>query len=64
MLSLLSASLGMTGLAHAGNAPTGGQIVSGSGQIQQSGNTTTIQQNSKLLSLNWQSFDGRRGPRP
>jgi trimeric autotransporter adhesin len=57
MLSLLSASLGMTGLAHAGNAPTGGQIVSGSGQIQQSGNTTTIQQNSKVLSLNWQSFD-------
>ena len=57
MLTLLSASLGMTGLAHAGNAPTGGQIVSGSGQIQQSGNTTTIQQNSKVLSLNWQSFD-------
>ena len=57
MLSLLSASLGMTGLAHAGNAPTGGQIASGSGQIQQSGNTTTIQQNSKVLSLNWQSFD-------
>jgi len=57
LLSLLSASLGMTGLAHAGNAPTGGQIVSGSGQIQQSGNTTTIAQNSKVLSLNWQSFD-------
>ena len=57
MLTLLSASLGMTGLAHAGNAPTGGQIVGGSGQIQQSGNTTTIQQNSKVLSVNWQSFD-------
>src|ERR1700754_3664679 len=57
MLSLLSASLGMTGLAHAANAPTGGQIVSGSGQIQQSANTTTIRQNSQSLSLNWQSFD-------
>ncbi|WP_250624998.1 YDG domain-containing protein [Pinirhizobacter soli] len=57
MLSLLSASLGMTGLAHAGNAPTGGQIVGGSGQIQQSTNTTTIRQNSQSLSLNWQSFD-------
>jgi filamentous hemagglutinin family protein len=57
MLTLLSASLGMTGLAHAGNAPTGGQVVSGSGQIQQSGNTTTIEQNSKVLALNWQSFD-------
>lgn len=57
MLSLLSASLGLTGLAHAGNAPTGGQIVGGSGHIQQSGNTTTIQQNSQVLSLNWQNFD-------
>ena len=57
MLSLLSASLGMTGLAHAANAPTGGQIVGGSGQIQQSANTTTIRQNSQSLSLNWQSFD-------
>src|SRR6201991_4069463 len=57
MLSLLSASLGMAGPAHAANAPTGGQIVSGSGQIQQSANTTTIRQNSQSLSLNWQSFD-------
>jgi filamentous hemagglutinin family protein len=57
MLSLLSASLGMTGLAHAANAPTGGQVVGGSGQILQSANTTTIRQNSQSLSLNWQSFD-------
>ncbi|ULU23727.1 YDG domain-containing protein [Dyella terrae] len=57
MLSLLSVSLGMTGLAWAGVAPTGGQVVAGSGQIQQSGNVTTIQQNSQTLSLNWQSFD-------
>ena len=57
MLSLLSVSLGMSGLAWAGNTPTGGQIVSGSGQITQSGNVTTIRQNSQTLSLNWQSFD-------
>ncbi|HEX7815042.1 YDG domain-containing protein [Dyella sp.] len=57
MLSLLSAALGMTGLAHAGSAPSGGQIVGGSGSIQQAGNTTTIQQNSQVLSLNWQNFD-------
>ncbi|WP_430390102.1 YDG domain-containing protein [Dyella sp. 20L07] len=57
MLTLLSASLAMTGMAWAGSAPSGGQIVAGSGQIQQSGNVTTIQQNSKTLSLNWQSFD-------
>jgi len=57
MLSLLSVSLGMSGLAWAGNTPTGGRIVGGSGQIAQSGNVTTIQQNSQTLSLNWQSFD-------
>ncbi len=57
MLSLLSLSLGMSGLAWAGNTPTGGQIVGGSGQITQSGNVTTIQQNSPTLSVNWQSFD-------
>ena len=57
MLSALSVSLGMTGLAHAASAPTGGQITAGSGQIQQSGHVTTIQQNSATLSLNWLGFD-------
>ncbi|WP_284343841.1 YDG domain-containing protein [Dyella mobilis] len=56
-LSLLAVSLGMSGLVHAGNGPTGGQIVSGAGQIQQVGNVTTIRQDSSTLSLNWQSFD-------
>ena len=56
-LSLLATALGMTGLAQASGGPTGGQIVGGSGQIQQVGNTTTIRQNSQTLSLNWQSFD-------
>jgi trimeric autotransporter adhesin len=56
-LSLLAMSLSMAGLAHAGTVPTGGQVVSGSGQIQQLGNTTTIRQNSQTLSLNWQSFN-------
>ncbi|HET7593177.1 MAG TPA: filamentous hemagglutinin N-terminal domain-containing protein, partial [Rhodanobacteraceae bacterium] len=55
--SLLWVSLAVAGVAHAGNAPTGGQIAAGSGQIQQSGNTTTIRQDSQTLSLNWQSFD-------
>ena len=57
MLSLLATALGMTGLAYASGGPTGGQIVGGSGQIQQTGNTTTIHQNSSTLSLNWQSFN-------
>ncbi|MGH8145601.1 MAG: YDG domain-containing protein [Rhodanobacteraceae bacterium] len=55
--SLLWLSLAIAGVAHAGNAPTGGQIVAGSGHIQQSGNITTIRQNSQTLSLNWQNFD-------
>jgi trimeric autotransporter adhesin len=57
VLSLLAVSLGMTGLAHAGTSPMGGQIVSGAGQVQQVGNVTTIKQDSSTLMLNWQSFD-------
>ncbi|GLQ45809.1 hypothetical protein GCM10007862_08600 [Dyella lipolytica] len=57
MLSVLAASLCAAGMAYAGNGPSGGQITSGSGQIQQVGNTTTIRQNSSTLTLNWQSFN-------
>lgn len=57
MLSALAASLCAAGVAYAGNGPTGGQVVSGSGQIRQVGNTTTIVQTSPTLSLNWQSFN-------
>ena len=42
-------------LARAG--PTGGQIVSGSGNITQSGTTTTISQSTQNLSLTWTSFN-------
>ncbi|HYR24758.1 MAG TPA: filamentous hemagglutinin N-terminal domain-containing protein, partial [Aquabacterium sp.] len=42
-------------LLHA--APQGGQIVSGAGQITQSGATTTITQSSQNLSVNWQGFN-------
>ncbi|MES1981689.1 MAG: YDG domain-containing protein [Pseudomonadota bacterium] len=38
-------------------APDGGQVVSGSGSISQSGSTTTISQSSQNLSLNWKSFN-------
>ncbi|APG03855.1 hypothetical protein BJI69_08000 [Luteibacter rhizovicinus DSM 16549] len=51
----IALALGATGIAHAGQ--TGGQIVSGSGAINQNGAITTINQNSQHLSLNWQSFD-------
>ena len=43
---------------HIANAsPTGGQVTTGAGQISQSGSTTTVQQSSQTLSLNWQSFN-------
>jgi filamentous hemagglutinin family protein len=42
-------------------APQGGQVTAGSGQISQSGATTTIQQNSQNLSLTWKSFNTDRG---
>ncbi|MHB8544948.1 MAG: two-partner secretion domain-containing protein, partial [Leptospirales bacterium] len=37
--------------------PHGGKITSGSGSIKTVGNTTTIQQNSNALSINWNSFN-------
>ncbi|MBE2259213.1 MAG: filamentous hemagglutinin N-terminal domain-containing protein, partial [Rhodobacteraceae bacterium] len=38
-------------------APAGGQIAAGSGSISQSGATTTVQQASSKLSVNWASFN-------
>ena len=37
-------------------APIGGQVSAGSGAITQSGATTTINQQSQSLAINWQSF--------
>jgi filamentous hemagglutinin family protein len=48
-------SLAFAPLAFAG--PLGGQVVSGTGSILQSGAITTIQQTSQNLSLDWQSFN-------
>ena len=38
-------------------APTGGQVRAGSGQINQSGAQTTINQASQRLAIDWQSFN-------
>jgi filamentous hemagglutinin family protein len=54
MLSLTAAG-SIAPLAQAG--PTGGQVVSGSGTITQSGSTTTVKQNTANLSLNWNTFN-------
>lgn len=38
-------------------APIGGIVIKGAGRVSHSGNTTTINQQSQKLSLNWQKFD-------
>ncbi|MCP4276550.1 MAG: filamentous hemagglutinin N-terminal domain-containing protein, partial [Gammaproteobacteria bacterium] len=38
-------------------APNGGNIVGGTGSINASGLTTTINQNSSSMAINWNSFD-------
>ena len=53
---LVAAALSLTA-SFAQAAPAGGQVVSGAGNIAQSGNTTTITQSTQNLSLNWQSFN-------
>lgn len=48
---------GMLSSAWAGGAlPTGGNVVAGSGSIQQSGNALTVQQGSDKLVIDWNSF--------
>ena len=54
-LLLAAAALSAAQLAHAG--PTGGQVTSGNGAITQSGATTTVNQSSQNLALNWGSFN-------
>jgi len=55
---LLLAAVALSGAAHLAQAgPTGGQVTAGTGAIQQSGNTTTVNQSSQNLSLSWQSFN-------
>ncbi|MET0378838.1 MAG: ESPR-type extended signal peptide-containing protein, partial [Spongiibacteraceae bacterium] len=53
-LSVAAFSLASTA-ALAG--PEGGQVVAGMGTVSQAGATTTINQSSQNLSLNWQSFN-------
>ena len=44
-------------LSYLHAAPVGGNVVGGSGSISQSDLTTTINQTSQNLAINWQSFD-------
>src|SRR5215471_4531605 len=56
LMVLLSGAilLGGGGIAEAG--PTGGQITSGQGNIAYGGNITTINQQSQVIDINWQTF--------
>ena len=56
-LTVIALGLSLSYAWTAAAGPAGGKITTGSGQITQSGTTTTVQQNSQTLSLNWQSFD-------
>ena len=50
--------LGGGGIAEAG--PTGGQITGGAGSINYGGTTTTINQKSQVITINWQTFSTAR----
>lgn len=55
---VLAASLALTGPAFAADLPTGGQVVSGSGSINQpNAQQMVIDQASNKLAIDWQSFD-------
>ena len=55
LLLAAAAALAASGLAQAG--PTGGLVTNGSGTVNQAGTTTTINQSSQNLSLQWNSFN-------
>ena len=50
--------LGGGGIAEAG--PTGGQVTGGAGSINYGGATTTINQTSQVITINWQTFSTAR----
>ena len=56
----ISAILLSISSAHAAG-PSGGSVTSGSGSIVQSGNQTTITQNSARMAINWNSFSIDQG---
>ncbi len=49
--------VGATSLPPVLAGPAGGEVVGGSGSISQSGATTTIQQNTQNMALDWQSYN-------
>ncbi|NMM26791.1 MAG: filamentous hemagglutinin N-terminal domain-containing protein, partial [Glaciimonas sp.] len=57
---LIAGALALAGsawLAPVFAGPTGGQVSAGAGTIAQAGSTTTINQSSQNLAINWQGFN-------
>jgi len=54
--AVLAAGFGSTWMGAVEAGPTGGTVVAGDGTIRQSGNTTTISQQSQNLAINWLGF--------
>ena len=57
VLAATGALWGGTAFASPPPLPTGGEVVSGAGTINQTGTTLTVNQSSQSLAANWQSFD-------
>src|SRR4051794_19423553 len=54
---LLAAAVLAAGADRAHAGPTGGTVVTGRGTINQTGDITTVQQQSQNLSLDWENFN-------
>jgi filamentous hemagglutinin family protein len=54
---LVCGTASAAGAVAADQSPTGGKVVGGTGSISQSGANTVINQQSKLLALDWQTFN-------
>jgi filamentous hemagglutinin family protein len=54
--AVLAAGFGCTWMGAVEAGPKGGTVVAGDGTIHQSGNTTTISQQSQNLAVNWLGF--------
>jgi len=54
-LTILLSNLSWLPYAYAG--PEGGNVTGGSGSINQSGNTTTIQQDTQNMVIDWSSYN-------
>ncbi|MDH5654155.1 MAG: hypothetical protein OEZ39_20015, partial [Gammaproteobacteria bacterium] len=48
---------GVAGVSELHAAPVGGEVVGGTGSINQSGSNTTINQTSQNMAINWSGYN-------